>query len=324
VIRRNEISRLAYASHVPEKTIQKDYVITRVLRELGPDMSALGLRFKGGTCLKKAHFREYRFSEDLDFTLEADRDIDTVEETLAAVSAVLSAHDIPFDLGEPQQGASGVTYVAETKGPLGGADKLKIDVTTHELLLFPAVTLELVDEYSDCPRVVELNCYSAEEIFLEKMVCMLDPSRIQPRDLYDLGRLLDDRAVDVEAAMWHFSEKALFKGLDPSCLRDAFASKRSQLQRRWGQQLAQQVPDAVLPGFDHAERQLHRLIREHQPEETTDRDRPDRSSYQVGEGALQAYLGSETLEDVWSRSELTEDEALEIAVEEQRRERCGD
>ncbi len=26
------------------------------------------LRFKGGTCLRKCHFGDYRFSEDLDFT----------------------------------------------------------------------------------------------------------------------------------------------------------------------------------------------------------------------------------------------------------------
>jgi hypothetical protein len=69
--------------------------------------------------------------------------------------------------------------------------------------------------------------------------------------------------VDVEAALWHFPEKARFKELDAVRLREAVDVKSSQLRRRWEQQLAQQVPDAALPGYDDAERRLLRLIREH-------------------------------------------------------------
>ena len=66
MIRRTEIGKLAFKYGVPERTIQKDYVITRVLRELAPVMPAVGLRFKGGTCLKKCYFADYRFSEDME------------------------------------------------------------------------------------------------------------------------------------------------------------------------------------------------------------------------------------------------------------------
>ena len=82
MVRRAEISRLAYRFGVP---IQKDYVITGVLREPVPLMSTCGLRFKGGTCLKKCYFPEYRFSEDLDFTLE---DGAPVEEACASLQGV--------------------------------------------------------------------------------------------------------------------------------------------------------------------------------------------------------------------------------------------
>jgi predicted nucleotidyltransferase component of viral defense system len=263
VIRRNEISKLAYLHRVPEKTIEQDYVITRVLRELGPGLAALGLRFKGGTCLKKAHFAEYRFSEDLDFTLERGRDVDAVEAALEVMSAVLTEEDVTFELGEPQRRGSGLTYFAATTGPLGRPDKLKIDVTTREMLLFPAVDLELHDEYSDGGSPVSMNCYSVEEIFLEKMVCMLDPKRIQPRDLFDLDYLMEAGAVDTEAALWPFPEKVRFKGLDPSSLRANVERKSARLRRLWEEQLSQQVPEGTLPGYDDAERRFMRLVREH-------------------------------------------------------------
>ena len=181
MIRRTEISKLAFWHGVPEKTIQKDYVITRVLRELGPVMQDFALLFKGGTCLKKAHFPEYRFSEDLDFTLQEGSDAASALSALDAVAVVLSEQDLPVALGEPDQGKNGVTYLARTTGPLGSSDKLKIDVTTTELVVFPAVALTLIDAYSDAAVPVTLHCYSKEETALEKLVCLLDPARIQPR-----------------------------------------------------------------------------------------------------------------------------------------------
>lgn len=262
MIRRNEISRRAFLHGVPERTIQKDYVITRVLRELGPGMSSAGVRFKGGTCLKKAHFAEYRFSEDLDFTLEPDHEIAEAEAVLNEMAARLSGEDLPFALGDPQRRGGGMTYVAETSGPLGSADKLKIDVTTRELLLFPPVSLELIDEYSDGVGAIMLNCYTVEEVFVEKVVCMLDPARIQPRDLFDLDYLIGRDAVDVEVALWRFPEKARFKGLDPDRLHSVIERKSPQLRRRWYEQLEQQLPADMLPGYDDAERGLLRVLRE--------------------------------------------------------------
>ena len=44
--------------------------------------------------------------------------------------------------------------------------------------------------------------------------------------------------------------------------------------------------------------------------------REGRHDYEVFEDALKAYLGMDVLEAVWARSDLTEDEAMELAVSE--------
>jgi predicted transcriptional regulator len=44
--------------------------------------------------------------------------------------------------------------------------------------------------------------------------------------------------------------------------------------------------------------------------------RTDRKDYEVLEAALRQYMGVEVLERVWSRSDLSDDEALEIAYRE--------
>ena len=54
---------------VPALTIDKDWVLGHLLSGIyDNDYFQENLVFKGGTCLKKCYFKNYRFSEDLDFT----------------------------------------------------------------------------------------------------------------------------------------------------------------------------------------------------------------------------------------------------------------
>lgn len=262
MIRRTEIGKLAFKHGVPERTIQKDYIITRVLRELAPVMPSVGLRFKGGTCLKKCYFADYRFSEDMDFTLEQEAIIETACRALSDAAARLT-DGVSLQLGESVVRSTGLTYHASAVGPLGGAERLKIDITTKELLVFEAAERPLFDAYSDAGSPVTVRSYSLEEVLLEKVVCLLDPKRIQPRDLYDLVQLAEGGAVDLQGVAWRFEEKAWFKGLDPAQLHEAIARKSAQLKRAWETQLSEQVPTGALPGYEDSERQMLRLLKKH-------------------------------------------------------------
>src|SRR5579883_446357 len=58
---------------------ERDIVLTYALQALQDAGVMNDLAFKGGTCLRKIVFGSTgRFSEDLDFTLDTDRDRDTV------------------------------------------------------------------------------------------------------------------------------------------------------------------------------------------------------------------------------------------------------
>jgi len=67
-----EIIKAAKSLGLPLSTVEKDYVLGWVL--MGIQMHSETQEkwiFKGGTCLKKCFFDNYRFSEDLDFTILA-------------------------------------------------------------------------------------------------------------------------------------------------------------------------------------------------------------------------------------------------------------
>ena len=70
MIKPGEIQKKATQVGVRDQQIEKDYVLSWILWGIAnhEQLSKI-LVFKGGTVLKKVYFEDYRFSEDLDFTL---------------------------------------------------------------------------------------------------------------------------------------------------------------------------------------------------------------------------------------------------------------
>ena len=69
MILQKEIATISEQLGVSKSVIDKDWVLGHFIAAIfnEPELKET-LIFKGGTCLKKCWFEEYRFSEDLDFT----------------------------------------------------------------------------------------------------------------------------------------------------------------------------------------------------------------------------------------------------------------
>ncbi len=68
------IQQKAIKNNVRDTQIEKDYVLSWILYGISQHpLLHQCLVFKGGTVLKKVYFEDYRYSEDLDFTLIDDQ-----------------------------------------------------------------------------------------------------------------------------------------------------------------------------------------------------------------------------------------------------------
>lgn len=69
MILKKEIEKIAEAQGVLKSTVDKDWVLGHFIDGIYaiPELREV-LIFKGGTCLRKCYFPNYRFSEDLDFS----------------------------------------------------------------------------------------------------------------------------------------------------------------------------------------------------------------------------------------------------------------
>jgi len=70
---------------IPEAVLERDYCLSWFLVGLSKTPLADLLAFKGGTAIKKCYVQDYRFSEDLDFTLRGVVTFEKIQEHLALV-----------------------------------------------------------------------------------------------------------------------------------------------------------------------------------------------------------------------------------------------
>lgn len=105
---------------IPEAVLERDYCLAWFLFGLAHSTLRESLVFKGGTALRRCHFADYRFSEDLDFTLTDEISLEKVLEEFGAIfSWVKSETGIEFDHVRQEESTDNThTFYISYLGPL--------------------------------------------------------------------------------------------------------------------------------------------------------------------------------------------------------------
>lgn len=234
--------------------VERDYVLTHIVKSLARLEPPAGLVFKGGTALRLCFYEDFRYSADLDFSIVG---LD-VSEALGLLRQALDlcANSIELPrLDLPDADPLLIHYV----GPLGGERHIKLDLADDELIV-ETTARPVIARYPHQPsEAAALRTYTLEEVAAEKLRCVLQ--RLLCRDISDLHRLLVREGVDVEGAWARFEDKARFKKLDPVLFAERLNSREPQYRRRWEQELSDL--ERGLRPFDEVIRQLRRRLRDH-------------------------------------------------------------
>jgi uncharacterized protein len=251
---------------IPESVLERDYCLAWFL--IGLSQSRLGhlLIFIGGTCLKRCHFGDYRFSEDLDFTLARPAEFAEIREGLEEVFeyvARASGIRFTFEREDRQSHAKSYTFYFSYQGPLPNPNTVKVDITISEVLCFPAEqrpVLRAYPEFEDLPEDCMVAVYGLNEIATEKVAALSDPARNEPRDLYDLWFLTVHAGVDLSQLVPAIAEKLRFRQKDIAGLEDRILKKEQRLKALWTGRLGHQIE--TLPEFDEVFRAVRRELRQ--------------------------------------------------------------
>ena len=222
-----EIRRISAATRVDPMVVDLDYSLGWFLLGMRKTSTALGgLLFKGGTCLRKCYFHDYRFSEDLDFTATkylSPADIEVwVKKSVDWVSNYdgpdFHVQPIHFEVVDDEYGNESYQARIYYRGPLrwGGSPRtVKLDITRAEAILLPVNEKQIIHSYSDQASFADINlpCYSLEEVIAEKIRAVGGQRRFAvSRDLYDIYNLIST-GIDVNAVKQILPRKFEIKGL---------------------------------------------------------------------------------------------------------------
>ena len=267
MILQKEINALAGKNKVRDTQIEKDYILTWLLYGISKNtILASALVFKGGTLLKKNYFEDYRFSEDLDFTLldEAMTNETIKAEMQLVIAFVKEEANITYQFNEAQSGThqnGSLYYFLNYIGPLNAAlasRDLKIDITRDEILEFDVVDRKTFINYSDLPKEsFILKCYTLEEVLIEKMTALM--GRQEPRDLYDFWYLTEMEGIMPADYKGEFERKLRNKGHNPAEIAEKVIAREANLKKDWVRKLENQMND--LPDFDDIFRKAKRKFK---------------------------------------------------------------
>jgi predicted nucleotidyltransferase component of viral defense system len=248
---------------IPEAVIERDYCLAWFLIGLAGHPLRETLAFKGGTALRRCYFAEYRFSEDLDFTLTQAASFETIRTGLYQIFAAIETAcglRMAFDREDRHGHQNNHTFYLRYQGPLPAANDVKVDITINETIGFPLAARPILRAYADLPDGPTVRAYSLPEIAVEKMAALSDRARNEPRDLYDLWYLMTHAGLRLGEFRAELEAKLQFRNRVLPGLEAAITAKEPRLSRLWSTRLGHQMND--LPEFGNVFRAVQRALRE--------------------------------------------------------------
>ena len=267
MIKQKDIKEKANEWGTTDNAVDKDYVLGHFLNSFYSfeDNRSLFV-FKGGTCLRKCYFPEYRFSEDLDFTLTDTKFSITTNYLRRIADDCTRNSGILFgDVKEKSKiKHDNLLHVFEFVIPFWGANhpkrnlpvqnegwhtRIELDFSSQEIIRTPVEYRKIYHRFDDMLFTHRIPVYSLKEIFTEKIRSFEQRSYKSARDYYDVWYLMQNVEFDDwDEIRFILNEKCNDKNvtLNPYIFEDE--NRKYDLQKSWAGSLGNQL--TVCPDFE--------------------------------------------------------------------------
>jgi len=275
LISTGEVQRIAGALGLEPRVIDHDYVLGCYLCFLGTQSTVQKKwLFKGGTALRKCYFEEYRFSEDLDFTVLGIISVENLRKVLRSANILMQdvigirtdEREMVVDIIEDDYGKESYEARIYYFGPwnYGGSPRsIRIHTNRDERVVFPTNILSVFHQYSDREELppATIQVYCLEEMMAEKLRAFSGQRKQAiPHDIFDLYHL--SRNVDsVEKVVEAFPQKCQAKGISLDAIDvNKVIVRKSEYENNWRQGLEYLIPANLKVSFEVAWNTSIRLL----------------------------------------------------------------
>lgn len=260
MISKAELQRLANREKIALGVLEKDYVLTEVLKSLSQVVSLNDLLvFKGGTALRKVYFTDWRYSEDLDFTAKHEMKEKELRQSLDEwYSQVEQSSQIRLTTKMLHKPNGYARVRAQFIGPLAYPGMIFMDLSFDELLYLDPERRQILSKpfLSEGQKVL---AYRLEELLAEKIRSLLE--RGKSRDYYDVWRLFKEKTsgLDFKLLGEVLVKKLIHKKLNLTGINDFFPKDIDALKQYWVSELEQQINQ--LPSLEVVIEELQDMLK---------------------------------------------------------------
>jgi predicted nucleotidyltransferase component of viral defense system len=281
MISKNEIIKRAREQKVRTTTIDKDWVLGHFIDAIFsiPECRK-SLIFKGGSCLRKCRFSDYRFSEDLDFTaINANFVLDNniLKKIIGLINerTKMPLHIQSIEKLQFNNIITGYCAIIKYWGadhsknqqlpdPARWQTNIKIEIIVYEKIVFEPELANVLHPYSDKLSDYSKNIpiYCVNEVLSEKIRALIQRSYTAPRDYFDIWFLNNNiENINWQEVVWGFYEKVAFKNLYFSGTEQLInESNDKMLKSAWKNSLEHQIENEKLPKYETVRNDLIKLF----------------------------------------------------------------
>lgn len=246
MVSKDEIIKIARRERLPLGTIEKDFILTYILKKIcGSDIRDR-LVFKGGTALHKLYLHK-RISIDLDFT-------EVKPVSVNELKQIIENKEISSKIKEINKTSNSTKIILSYFSILEYKNSIVIDISKREKPVLELVTKKLKSHYFEEMSVLT---FQLEELIAEKIRAIIQ--RNKPRDYLDIYYILDNKDINwkkvinivkkkLEITKDEFSIERIFNNLDI-------------VKSLWEQDLRELLPS--IPDFDKVIRKLENKFKKY-------------------------------------------------------------
>jgi predicted nucleotidyltransferase component of viral defense system len=233
MITKAELVAVSKKEKIPLGTVEKDYVLTSVLKQIYESEFKESLVFKGGTALHKLYLFK-RFSVDLDFT-----ELKKIDTT--ALKKVIEHQDIKSRIKDIDTIGKSIRITLGYVSALEFANRIFLDISKREQPVIPLVKKTIHSPFFESFDVLT---FQLEELLAEKIRALMQ--RKKPRDYLDIYYIAESGEADFKKAIEIAEEK--LSPFKEHVDKRKIEEDTELVQSLWKQDLREILPS--IPDFD--------------------------------------------------------------------------
>ena len=193
-----EINAAAARFEVSAETIEKDYAICWALNCIAASKLKDQIVFYGGTAIKRIHFEDHRFSEDIDLISEKDFKLADLAQMLSDSFALARKEanlNFEIDTNKTISDDSRARMYMRYSGYdeiVGAPKEIQLDLAHGREMVGETENHKVIETYTDLKkkgRVLTVQTLNA--ILAVKLGLLMEGARKEPRDVFDVWFLLN-------------------------------------------------------------------------------------------------------------------------------------